>query len=299
MSRPSLLLAMRVISLRSRSSAPAGRCRPRWRDDCRSMRRRRTAHRTTRRRDRRKQRDQRIEHHAGREREQPVVHALLIGADDDVLPAAPGNVHRRGASRPRPGSRARRSCSDSGSCAGVGFGTCRSGGRRGCSRKHSSRRSRRRSARTAAANQETRFSTRDSGRRAHDGRPGRVDSESHHAGTPWNFGIQGPCKSAVFSPKFAIGFAERCATSVRALGNPRQRSTAESVLSGVQCSGKGCDFPAHVPSLPANSGLKSARARGNAPSARAEGRAARAFFCALCTPNQRAQCPSGPTSNRS
>ncbi len=43
--------------------------------------------------DGREQRNQRIEHHAGREREQPVVLHLMVGADEDVLPAAPGDVH--------------------------------------------------------------------------------------------------------------------------------------------------------------------------------------------------------------
>ena len=69
--------------------------------------------------DRREQRDQRIEHDAGGERHQPVLLDLMVGADEDVLPAAPGDVHRAfGALRPRPCSRARASCSDSGSIAG-------------------------------------------------------------------------------------------------------------------------------------------------------------------------------------
>ncbi len=43
--------------------------------------------------DGREQRNQRIEHHPGREREQPVVLHLMVGADEDVLPAAPGDMH--------------------------------------------------------------------------------------------------------------------------------------------------------------------------------------------------------------
>ncbi len=45
--------------------------------------------------DGREQRDQRIEHDAGGEREQPVVLDLVVGADEDVLPAAPGDMHGR------------------------------------------------------------------------------------------------------------------------------------------------------------------------------------------------------------
>ena len=42
----------------------------------------------------RKQGDQRIERHAGRERQQAVVEDFAIGANEDVLPAAPGDLLR-------------------------------------------------------------------------------------------------------------------------------------------------------------------------------------------------------------